>query len=123
MYEWKRHKRIHYLFPEESGMYRARAGRQQNNLIEVCIAYQSSTPGLIVHKHLDKPGWNVTHEASGLTAVSQVKSRRLAFLIAGVLGGICEWTQATGREISLVGREALERTNMLEWLRSHSAIG
>ena len=120
MYEqWKRHKRIHYLFPEESGMYRARTNREQNNLIKVCIAYQSCTPGLIVHKCLDKRGWNVTHEASGLATVRRVKSRRLAFLIAGVLGGICDWTQATGREMSLVGREALELTNMLKWLRSH----
>src|ERR1700683_1938002 len=117
MYEqWKRHKRIHYLFPKESGMYRARVNRQQNNLIEVCIAYQSSTPGLIVHKDLDRPGWNVTHEASGLAAKTGLPSRKLAFIVAGVLGGLCDWTALTGVEMTSVGKAVLEKTNMMRWL-------
>jgi hypothetical protein len=107
----KSHKRFVYAFPEESGMYRGK-----HALIETVYAYTTATPGLIVHKHLTRRGqWCIAHIGTGLK-IKSFPTRRLAYWIAGVLGGICEWTAETHADIQAIGAQALDRTDMRTWL-------
>jgi hypothetical protein len=90
-------------------------------------AERTATPGLIVtpYEPLDPPRdfrgkrFVITHEATGTRVTPDyVKlSRRVARLVAGALGGVCDWTftdRATG---SKTAWDALTTTGMVKWLR------
>ena len=60
-------------------------------------AYQTGTPGLIVHRRVNpkgpSTGWVLTHHASGLALSGYgFKTRAQAVAFAGVIASLADWT-------------------------------
>ena|SRR6185312_11225658 len=113
------HKEIDYTYP---------AGAIKDGTPTV-KAYISVAPGLIVtpaepiRNPTPKPqakAWVVTHTHTGLTPMraGTVLTRKTAFLIAGILGGIYLWDSL--KDTNGIGRvaEHIRAAGLWNWLRN-----
>jgi hypothetical protein len=124
-------KRIPKKYYQDAIPYRFPEGALQGGPA-TCTAIRTKTAGLIVTpvvilKHgenvFEGHGYTITHQYTGASVLPAGRgvTIRVARLVAGVLGGICDWTEADKDAMTKKGAAALNEYKLMDWLRREVA--